>query len=312
MREYKKGLVNYMLLIVAVVAILLCIWNMLREKQLQDMPIELSVIVRSQSSEGLDYVRRGIELAARDYNIDVTFITLSEENNVEEQKKLIAREVGLNAQAILLSAADAQLLCSEVAEAEKEVPVICFESGLTCNDHAGYISADNNQMGEELGKLLLNRERDCRNVLVIGGKANCQSIKERRAGVLNVLEAAGITASEQASIHTGTDLSQYDAVLALDTYHLETGALCLVGENCDIPLFGIGANNKIAYLMEQDVIFGIIAQNEVEMGYVGAKQAAEAVRNGRRGTLPEVEFRAITKESMYEKENERLLFPFGS
>ena len=118
------------------------------------MPIELSVIVRGQSSEGLDNVRRGIELAARDYNIDVTFITLSEENNVEEQKALIAREVELNAQAILLSAADSQLLCSAVAEAEEEVPVICFESGLTCEDHAGYISADNYQMGEELGKLL--------------------------------------------------------------------------------------------------------------------------------------------------------------
>ena len=80
----------------------------------------------------------------------------------------------------------------------------------------------------------------------------------------------------------------------------------------NIPLFGIGANNKIAYYMEQDVIYGIIAQNEVEMGYVGVKQAAEAVRNGEQSTLPEVEFRVITKETMYEKENERLLFPFGN
>ena len=153
MKERGKGIINYIILVLTVLAILLCIWNILREKQLKDMPIELSVIVRGQSSEGLDNVRRGIELAARDYNIDVTFITLSEENNVEEQKALIAREVELNAQAILLSAADSQLLCSAVAEAEEEVPVICFESGLTCEDHAGYISADNYQMGEELGKL---------------------------------------------------------------------------------------------------------------------------------------------------------------
>ena len=118
MKERGKGIINYIILVLTVLAILLCIWNILREKQLKDMPIELSVIVRGQSSEGLDNVRRGIELAARDYNIDVTFITLSEENNVEEQKALIAREVELNAQAILLSAADSQLLCSAVAEAE--------------------------------------------------------------------------------------------------------------------------------------------------------------------------------------------------
>lgn len=147
MREHGKRIIHYIILVLTVLAILLCIWNILREQQLKDMPIELSVIVRGQSSEGLDNVRRGIELAARDYNIDVTFITLSEENNVEEQKALIAREIGLNAQAILLSAADSQLLCSAVAEAEQEVPVICFESGLTCEDHAGYISADNHQMG---------------------------------------------------------------------------------------------------------------------------------------------------------------------
>lgn len=312
MRERGKGITNYIILVLMVLAILLCIWNILREKQLKDMPIELSVIVRGQSSEGLDNVRRGIELAARDYNIDVTFITLSEENNAEEQKALIARETGLNAQAILLSAVDSQLLCAAVAEAEQDIPVICFESGLTCEDHAGYISADNYEMGKELGKMLLNRGIDRGNVLIIGGDASCQSIQERRTGVLSILKDTGITVSEQESIHIGTELRQYDAVLALDTYHLEAGALRLAGANCDIPLFGIGANNKIAYYMEQDVICGIIAQNEVEMGYVGAKQAAEAVRNGKQSALPEVEFRVITKETMYEKENERLLFPFGN
>lgn len=130
--------------------------------------------------------------------------------------------------------------------------------------------------------------------------------------MLSVLENSEITVSELASIQPGTDLNQYDAFLALDAYHLEAGALLLAGANRDIPLFGIGANNKIAYYMEQDVIWGIIAQNEVEMGYVGAKQAAEAVRNGKQRALPEVEFCIITKETMYEKENERLLFPFGN
>ena len=52
--------------------VLLCFWSILRQKQLREMPIKLSVIVRGQSSEDFDHVRRGIDLAARDYNLDVT------------------------------------------------------------------------------------------------------------------------------------------------------------------------------------------------------------------------------------------------
>lgn len=311
-RKHKKEIISYIILVLVVLAFQLYVWNMLRVKRLEEMPVELSVIMRGQSSEGMDNIRRGIELAALDYNIDVTFITLSQENNVEEQKELIEREVGLNAQAILLSAADSQLLCSAVAKAEQKIPVICFESGLTCDDHAGYISADNYQMGEELGKLLLTSGIDRGNILVIGGGVNCQSIQERREGVLHTLEDTDITVSEQTSVQAGTELAGYDAVLALDAYHLESAACYLADENRDIPLLGIGATNKIAYYMERGVIYGIIAQNEVEMGYIGAKQSAEAVRSGKQDILPEVEFRVITEETMFEKENERLLFPFGN
>ena len=123
-RKYSWG---YLVLAVVVCGVLLVSWGNLRRKQRLSEPVELSVIVRWQSSEVWENIRRGIELAAQDYNLDVMYITLTDENSVQEQMAMIDRETQLDTQAILLSTADQEALCQVVEETEKEIPVICFE-----------------------------------------------------------------------------------------------------------------------------------------------------------------------------------------
>lgn len=96
-RKYSWG---YLALAVVVCGVLLVSWGNLRRKQRLSEPVELSVIVRWQSSEVWENIRRGIELAAQDYNLDVMYITLTDENSVQEQETMIDRETQLDTQAI--------------------------------------------------------------------------------------------------------------------------------------------------------------------------------------------------------------------
>lgn len=307
-RKYSWG---YLALAVVVCGVLLVSWGNLRNKQRLSQPVELSVIVRWQSSEVWDNIRRGIELAAQDYNLDVMYITLTQENSAKEQKAMIDRETQLDTQAILLSAADQEALCQVVEETRKEIPVICFESGTVCPANVTCISADNHAMGVELGNLLLAQGVKKGSVLLLGADSPCQSIQSREDGVLSVLERYPIDITTCSQLEEDTQLTDYDAVLALDTQPLEDAAQQLDGHPQETVLLGIGGNNRIAYDMEHDIIQGIVAQNEVGMGYLAAKQAADAVRTGKAEELPGIEYRVITKETMYQRENEQLLFPFG-
>lgn len=307
----RKNLLVYLILVLGVCGVLMVVWNTLRVKQRLEAPVELSVIVRWQSSEEWENLRRGIELAARDYNIDVVYINLTQANDGQEQKNLIEREKGLSTQAILLSAADAQALSQTVSETKKSIPVICFESGVSGETGTICISADNQGMGQALGGLLLEQGTSTGTVLLLGGEVQCQSIQQRKAGVLDALEG---TQLEVVELKEGQEIqwSAYDAVLALDAQHLEQAAQKLASSSkSQTLLYGIGGNNRIAYSMEHDIIQGIVAQNEVGMGYLGAKQAADVVRSGEVSQPSEIEYRVITKQTMYERENEQLLFPFG-
>lgn len=301
----------FLMLAVVVCGILLSVWNTLREKQRLEDPVELSVIVRWQSSVEWENLRRGIELAARDNNIDVMYINLTQANDAQEQETLMEREKGLDTQAILLCAADAQGLSQTVTEMKKSIPVICFESGVEDAAGTACITADNEGIGWALGELLLEQGTHTGTVLLLGGDLQCQSIQQRKAGVLAALEDTQLDVVE---LEKGQEIqwSDYDAVLALDTQHLEQAAEQLSDETKpQTLLYGIGGNNRIAYCMEHDIIQGIVAQNEVGMGYLGAKQAADTVRYGKVTELPDIEYRVITKRTMYERENEQLLFPFG-
>ena len=307
-RKYSWG---YLALAVVVCGVLLVSWGNLRRKQRLSEPVELSVIVRWQSSEVWENIRRGIELAAQDYNLDVMYITLTDENSVQEQETMIGRETQLDTQAILLAAADQEALCQTVEETQKKIPVICFESGTVCPGDVMCISADNYAMGQELGKLLLTQGVEQGQVLLVGADSPCQSIQDRKAGVLSVLEDYPISTTVCSELGEESELTEYDAVLALDTQPLEDAAQRLEGHPQEVVLLGIGGNNRIAYHMEHNVIQGIVAQNEVGMGYLAAKQAADAVRTRASQEAPGIEYRVITKETMYERENEQLLFPFG-
>lgn len=53
----------------------------------------ISIITRGRNSESLMIMRQGIEQAASEMNVNVSFVTLSEDNSIDEQKELIEREI---------------------------------------------------------------------------------------------------------------------------------------------------------------------------------------------------------------------------
>ena len=72
--------------------------------------------------------KEGIDQAALDMNVDISFITLSEENNLEEQEKLIKREIDDGVDALIIAPVDSEKMSNAIKSAKEKVPVVLIDS----------------------------------------------------------------------------------------------------------------------------------------------------------------------------------------
>lgn len=74
----------------------------------------------------------------------------------------------------------------------------------------------------------------------------------------------------------------------------------------------VGFDNSIEeiQLLEEGVFQGIIIQKPFNMGYLGVEQAIHILDGKKYEKNVDSGCKMITKENMYEEENQRLLYPF--
>lgn len=289
----------------------------------QDKPPEVfnvSVIVRGKNSENWNSIKQGCDQASSDLNVNLSFITLSEENSASEQIAFIDREISGGADAIVLSAANSENLVQTVEKNSLKIPVVCIESPVASKNISTYITADNYEMGVLLGKEIIESGNARKRLAVIESSWNCQNVQERMDGLTSVLGSIGgdilhwhlPNNSSYASEVFQKKLArnEADVLVTLDVSALELAAQALSDSHTAVGLFGIGSTQKVASFIEQGVISATIVQNDYAIGYIGVKTAVDAIQMHVVNPNYTVEHRLINRENMYDKENQRLLFPF--
>lgn len=159
--------------------------------QARQEPVEISVILRETESGTWSATRQGMEQAAMDLNVELRVLTLSRENDAEEQRDLLEREVASGADGVLLIPADREVLSEAVETAADAVPVVTMETDMSQDGASGYISVDNDALGRMLGDIALNGAPEGSSVLLLSGVSEATGISDRLTAAQEVLEAAG-------------------------------------------------------------------------------------------------------------------------
>ncbi len=282
---------------------------------------EISVIGRGKTSDSLAAMKQGIDQAASDFRVDVSYITLTEENDLQEQMELIQREMNNGADAILISAANSEGLKEAVEEAGEKIPVVAIESPVNSDSIKAYISANNSEMGKSLAKVIIQGGIYKRKIAVLENSENCGNISDRCSGVYDTLKAAGAEVilyklSDNTQLAAGYVSSilkdgSADVLVCLDSSMLEITAQAIqAGGQEDIALYGIGASGKIASFLEKKIIHTIVAQNDFNIGYLGVEAAVDGIEKKGSFQNAEIEYMIINSANMYDTRCQRLLFPF--
>ncbi|MFR9190574.1 MAG: substrate-binding domain-containing protein, partial [Anaerotruncus massiliensis (ex Togo et al. 2019)] len=299
----RKILVFVLLLSAFAISFAIPTFDVLGEEKVPEV-YDVSLIVRGKTGEQWESIKQGADQAASEMNVDLSFITLSEENNLPEQISLIQREYDSGVDAIVLAAADSNGLVSTVEQVSENIPVVCIESTVNSAAVKSYISADNYAMGVQLGQEIVRSGNARKRLAVVESSAQCSNVQQRRAGLMSVLgeiggEVISWTLPDESSEAARTLAQELrpksvDVVVTLDVTALEAAAQAVIDEQADyLTLFGIGSTGKVASYIEQDIVNATIVQNDFGIGYLGVKAAVDSLKKRPVAPATVVEHRMI-------------------
>lgn len=286
----------------------------------------ISIITRGKNSESLMIMKEGIDQAALEMNANISFVTLSEDNSVDEQNDLIKREMNNGADAILISPVDYEKMSEAVDNAASKLPVVQIESKVNSNRILPIISCDNFQLGASLGEEVIKMGGSNNKIAIVKNNLECSSIKERYDGFMDAIKNTNneytlldITGYKQGDYYRQVrdflDNNNVDAIVTFDTSMLEAVGQAKKdmstanNQYTNIQIYGTGSTSKIISFLEEKVVNATAMQNEFNVGYIGVKTAVSMI-NKKKIDDSVIYSTVVNSDNMYSNENQRLLFPF--
>lgn len=283
------------------------------EKHSQPPLLEMSVILRDGDG-GVSTMRKGMEQAAEDLNVELRFLTPAEDNDAAEQVLLLEREVAGGAPAVVLLPADRELLSGAVSAAVGKTTLVTVETDMTAWGAAASVSMDHHALGEALGTAAMHGVPAGGTVLLLDSLPGDNGIRERLEAAREVLEREGRQVREyqwsgdEALFADILRIERPGAVIAFEAAALAEVAELSRGENFPL-LYGCGSTTGISAALEKGRVTAIAAVNVFSAGYLAVEAAASLARHEDWTGAPTVAFSVVRQETMYESDNQKLLFP---
>lgn len=288
------------------------------EKKVEDTKY-ISVILYGNNMDRWESLKQGIEQASKDYDTEITYILMSTDHNKEEQLALVQREIDNGADGILLAANDSSMDLSSIKLPKKKYPILCVESGVD-NQDITLVSANNYEMGENLGKVVLERENTIAKIAIVMDNQQRNSIKDRYEGFYNkvVGKFDKITfwrrekGENRANIFIQRELTQeaVDVVIALDNASIEAAIDATLNLNKKVKIYGIANSDKAVYYLDNGNIKTLVYQDEFSIGYIGLQSLLGEAKYDKDYMPSYIDYHVVDQSTLYLPENQRVLFPF--
>ncbi len=316
----KSGIAIKILLAVLVLAfaIQLIFYNNSGKKE---ESLQVSIIVYGSDAERWENLRQGAELAASEYNAEISLVTMTSENNSPEQINLIEREIHSGVDALLIAACNSEEIGKYFVNASIDIPVVFVENGIEDSTY-DCITADNYAMGVALAKEIIKQERSITKTAIIADKMERLSVRERYQGLYDTLVeyAPNIVAWERNDNEIGMLTRKYiqrglteeavDVVVALNNDSCSGLIGALENLNKSRKVYAIANIDQAVSYLDAGKMRGLGYQNEFSIGYIAVLKALGEDKEFST-VLPEmIEYEVVTKDVMYQEKYQKLLFPF--
>ncbi len=293
----------------------------IKERKVEIYPI--SVVIEDVNDDYYAGFRKGVDKSALEYHADVSFITLYERNDQEQQMELVNREIKDGAKAVILSPVNQQETVLALDRTGLNSPLVILGSPIPNETMAANVAVDGYEMGKKLGEAAAaSQPRENPVYLFTEGLAYGYNLRVYD-GVRTSLEEAGFTCKlvERQNEDTFRRIieemvypgSARAAVVALDAPTLRETALILedssVYRSHITGLYGVGGTTALLNQLDKGIIQGLVTYNRYDEGYLSVKRAVEAIQGIRQRDQILLETYYIEKSHLRDKEYEKMLYP---
>lgn len=303
---------------------LIFVWPSAEEKE----PYRLIFIPKTidPSNDFWKALIQGAELGAAEFGAEIEVFGTDTEQDVEEQIELIYSCIEKKPDALMIAPAD----YSRTTEALRDVKasgikLILLDSTIDQNVADAVVCTDNYVAGQELGAYalrFLNQES------VIGIVAHVQGTStamERERGIRDGLgkyeaqieDIVFCNSSYEKAYELTKDMlnehPDMNVVIGINEYSAIGAARAVrdMGLAGKIHMVGFDSSIEEIQYLEAGVFDAIVIQKPFNMGYMGVEQTINVLTNREVERNIDSGSKLITRENMYEEENQRLLYPFS-
>lgn len=282
----------------------------------------ISVIIEDNKDDYYANFRKGMDQAAIDYNIDVSFFSLYERNQWEQQKELVTREINDGAQAIVLTPADQIEIASMLDEIKTDVPFIVLNSYMSTGKVAANVSIDYYEAGRQLAEAVAGENAPGTSVYLFTEGLLYGSNARYYDGIISVLQNREykITLVEEASNYGYQGIQENlinsadgtQAAVALDSETLtQLAQLAETAQKTSgqIRIYGPGVTMKFLNYVDREIIQGLTVTSQYAEGYLSMEKAVEAVQKRSVKETLNLDHFYLEKEDIVKKEYEKILYP---
>ena len=287
----------------------------------------VAVITKSTTSQYWKTTFAGANAAGAEYNLEVTFDGPENEEDYETQNSMIREAVKNGANAIVFSAVDYNANAAAINEAvEAGVKVVVIDSDVNSDLVSCRISTDNYKAGQMVGNAVLEGDEENFNVGIVNFDKNSENGQQREKGFRDAVEGnsrVSIVSSvnvnsttEEAKSATEKMLSENPDINIIVTFNEWTSlgvgyAVQDMDMASEVRVVAFDSNVVSVGMLETGEVDALIVQNPYAMGYLGVEYACMLI-NGEKIKESDIDTTTtlITRENMYEPDNQKVLFPF--
>lgn len=270
-------------------------------------------------------MKMGVELAAKEEDIQLEFVGPMAEKDIEDQAKILEEYVEDQESIILFSATHMTQLTHIVKKAkENKVSLVAVDSTVKGINNLDLIATDNVAAAGLLAQYLAELIGKEGEVIMLSFIEGTSTSKDRQLGYEEEIKKYPDIKMRPTLFTEGTADSSYEATLkTLEKYPNITGivggnqqtteGVCIAIEEMglvgQVKIVGFDNSETIVYGIEKSILDAVVVQKPFNMGYLAVKNALDLYRGKEIPSFTDTGYQLINKESLYIIENQKLLYP---
>lgn len=264
----------------------------------------------------------GLKAAAQEFDVNIVLINKENLETMDDEVEAVAKEIEKGVDGIILQPITNSGEESRIKQVIGKVPIMIVGDSFVKDGSSIFqtIEPDHYQMGVDLAKKLLedyNGNLSGKTIGIYSQKSDSTALCKREEGVIDTLKESGAeilwsVSKEDASKEVVNLQTQrkVNIVIALDNDSLvEAGESAVQNDLYGALIYGIGNSAEAIYYLDSRWVECVIVPDEFD---AGNQSVAELVRRLRKRYYTmqnhEVAYTVLTRENLFLKENQNLLF----